>query len=168
MGSTTPGHNCTAKHMKVKKNSFFLDSNVLFSGLFSVKGAPRLVLDILSLDLPVLKAVTGAYNIAEVRKNLQTKLPTALVVFQSSMKLLQIEIVPLPSKNDLVPFAGMTAEKDLPVIASSAKGRVDFLITGDKKDLLRLKQRSLPFTIVSPAEFLDEILPRLLKKQDRL
>jgi predicted nucleic acid-binding protein len=126
-------------------------------------GAPRLILDILSIDLPVLKAVTGAYNLAEVEKNLQAKLPAAIPVFRSCLKLMNIEIVPLPTKRDLLPLAGMTDEKDLPIIASALQGAADFLVTGDKKDLLRIKKNRLPFSIVSPAEFLDEVLPGLLK-----
>jgi putative PIN family toxin of toxin-antitoxin system len=149
--------------MPPKKTRVFLDSNVLLSGLFSDKGAPRLILDVLSIDLPVLKAVTGAYNLAEVEKNLQAKLPAAIPVFRSCLKLMNIEIVPLPIKRDLLPLAGMTAEKDLPVIASALHGAADFLVTGDKKDLLRIKKNRLPFSIVSPAEFLDEVLPGLLK-----
>jgi len=149
--------------MPPKKTRVFLDSNVLLSGLFSDTGAPRLILDILSIDLPVLKAVTGAYNLAEVEKNLQAKLPAAIPVFRSCLKLINIEIVPLPTKRDLLPLAGMTVEKDLPVIASALQGAADFLVTGDKKDLLRIKKNRLPFSIVSPAEFLDEALPGLLK-----
>jgi len=149
--------------MPPKKTRVFLDSNVLLSGLFSDTGAPRLILDILSIDLPVLKAVTGAYNFAEVEKNLQAKLPAAIPIFRSCLKLMNIEIVPLPTKRDLLSLAGMTVEKDLPVIASALHGAADFLVTGDKKDLLRIKKNRLPFSIVSPAEFLDEVLPGLLK-----
>jgi predicted nucleic acid-binding protein len=90
--------------MPPKKTRVFLDSNVLLSGLFSDTGAPRLILDILSIDLPVLKAVTGAYNLAEVEKNLQAKLPAAIPVFRSCLKLMNIEIVPLPTKRDLFPW----------------------------------------------------------------
>jgi predicted nucleic acid-binding protein len=57
----------------------------------------------------------------------------------------------------------MTAEKDLPVVASAIRGAVDFLVTGDKKDLLCIKEKRLAFSIVSPAEFLDVSLPNLLK-----
>jgi predicted nucleic acid-binding protein len=149
--------------MPPKKTRVFLDSNVLLSGLFSDTGAPRLILDILSIDLPVLKAVTGAYHLAEAEKNLQAKLPAALPAFRSCLKLMDIEIIPLPSRKDLRPLAGMTVEKDLPVIASAIRGAVDFLVTGDKKDLLRIKKSRLPFSIVSPAEFLDGVLPGLLK-----
>lgn len=59
--------------MPGKNVRVFLDSNVLVSGLFSDRGAPRLVLDILSLDIPVLKAVTGAFNVAEVERNFRSR-----------------------------------------------------------------------------------------------
>jgi predicted nucleic acid-binding protein len=149
--------------MPPKKTRVFLDSNVLLSGLFSDRGAPRLILDILSIDLPGLQAVTGAYNLAEVEKNLRAKLPAALPAFRSCLKLANIDIVPLPSKTDIIPFAGLTVEKDLPVVASAIAGAADILVTGDKKDLLRIRKGRLPFSIVSPAEFLDEVLPAFLK-----
>jgi predicted nucleic acid-binding protein len=138
-------------------------SSVLLSGLFSSSGAPRLILDVLSLDLPVLKAVTGAYNVEEVERNLRIKLPAALPIFRSAMKQLGLEVVSLPLKEALVPLAGLTAAKDLPVIASANKGKAEIHVTGDKRDLLKLKRRRFDFSIASPAEFLDEVLPRLLK-----
>lgn len=149
--------------MAGKKARVFLDSNVILSGMFSDRGAPRLVLDVLSLGLPVLEAVTGAYNIAEVERNLKAKLPEALAPFRDALKGMNVGIVPWPSKKDLAPLAGLTAEKDLPVIASAIKGRSDILVTGDRKHLLRVKKGRLPFSVVSPAEFLDELLPRLLR-----
>jgi predicted nucleic acid-binding protein len=149
--------------MAERKLRVFLDSNIFISGLFSEKGAPRLILDILSLGLPPLAAVTGAYNIAEVERNLRAKLPEALPVFKSTLSALKPDIIPLPSAQDLKPWAGITADKDLPVLVSAIQAKADVLVTGDKKDLLTLRRADLPLTIASPAEFLDEILPRFLK-----
>ena len=149
--------------MRGKRAKIFLDSNVLISGLFSSSGAPRLILDVLSIDLPGPKAVTGAYNVADVERNLRGKLPAAFPVFRAAMKQLGLEVIPFPLKEALVPLAGLTADKDIPVFASAIEGKVDILVTGDKKDLLKLRSRNLPFSIVSPTEFLDEILPRFLK-----
>jgi putative PIN family toxin of toxin-antitoxin system len=149
--------------MAARKLKVFLDSNVFISGLFSEKGAPRLILDVLSLWLPPLAAITGAYNIAEVERNLRAKLPEALPVFQSCLSAMKIEIVPIPSAEDLKPWAGTTADKDLPVLVSAIQGKADILVTGDKKDLLKIRNRVLPLIIASPGQFLNDILPRFLK-----
>jgi predicted nucleic acid-binding protein len=149
--------------MAERKLRVFLDSNVFISGLFSEKGAPRLILDILSLGLPHLTAVTGAYNIVEVERNLRAKLPEALPVFQISLAALKLGLVPIPTAQDLKPWAGLTAEKDLPVLVSAIQAEADILVSGDKKDFLRLRGANLPLRIASPSEFLDEILPRFLK-----
>ncbi len=53
----------------------YLDSDVILSGLISDRGAPRLVLDILSLGLPVLRGVTGRYDLTEIERNITRKLP---------------------------------------------------------------------------------------------
>jgi predicted nucleic acid-binding protein len=153
------------KPMEKRRLRVFLDSNAILSGLFSDKGAPRIILDILTLDLPVLTAVTGADNVAEVEKNLAAKLPSALPLFRSCLKTIKFETIPLPAQDALTPLAGMTSDKDLPVLASAVLGKADVLIAGDKRDLLKLEDMSLPFRVISPAEFLDDFLPEFLKKR---
>jgi predicted nucleic acid-binding protein len=56
--------------MAKKAIKIFLDSNVILSGLLSDKGAPRVILDILCLELPLLKGATGEYNLLEIEKNI--------------------------------------------------------------------------------------------------
>jgi len=150
--------------MEKRRLRVFLDSNVIISGLFSERGAPRITLDILSLSLPVLTPVTGAYNFHEVERNLAAKLPAALPLFRSCLRTVGFEIVPIPERKSLAPVAGLTSEKDLPVLASALLGEADVLVTGDKRDLLKIRKHNLPFAILSPAEFLDEYLPEWLKK----
>ncbi|NVO00729.1 MAG: PIN domain-containing protein [Geobacteraceae bacterium] len=134
----------------------FLDSNVIISGLLSDKGAPRIILDLLCLNLPNLRGLTGRYNLIEVERNLQRKLPLALPVFQNYFPRLNLEIVPLPAPVELEPWAGVTAEKDIPVIVSAINGKADFLITGDHKDFGGLKSdKKIPCKIVTPTEFVN-------------
>ena len=64
--------------MARKTLKIFLDSNVILSGLLSDKGAPRVILDILCLGPPFLKGATGEYNILEIERNIQKKLPAIL------------------------------------------------------------------------------------------
>lgn len=135
-------------------NRVFLDSNVILSGLLSSKGSPRIILDLLCLHLPNLKGLTGDYNMMEIERNLARKLATALPAFKEYLPLLNLEIIPTPSYEALVPWLGVTADKDVPVIVSAINGKADFLVTGDTRDFGELMQRDdLPFRVLTPANF---------------
>lgn len=81
-----------AKNVKV-----FLDSNVIVSGLFSEKGAPHIILHLLTLNLPVISGATGTYNLMEVERTLKNKMPAILPLYNSLLPLLELEVVPLPA-----------------------------------------------------------------------
>jgi len=144
----------------------FLDSNVLLSGLFSDRGAPRIILDLLALDLPILAGATGRYNLMEVERNLKKKMPKALPVYHSYLPKLGLEVVALPTQDTVRSMAGVIAEKDIPVLASAIACRAEYLITGDKKDFARLKkvQQRYKLTIVSPSEFVDTEFPNIVTR----
>jgi len=148
--------------MAGKRLKVFLDSNVIISGLFSDKGSPRIILDLLSLDLPLLSCATGEYNIVEIERNLLKKMPDVLPVYRKYLKILNLEIVPMPLSRDIKKLSGQIADKDVPVLASAINSNADFLVTGDKKDFEKLKG-NYPFKILIPSEFLDIILPEVLK-----
>ena len=154
--------------MESEKVRVFLDSNVILSGLFSDRGPPRIILDLLSLGLSVISGVTGEFNIEEIERNLKKKMPAVLPKYRACLDLLNLEIIPRPSLGQIKPLRGHTAEKDLPVLASAIKAKADFLVTGDKKDFGKARQKgTYPFRIVTPSEFLQTILPeirRLLKE----
>ncbi len=147
--------------MVKRRFKVFLDSNVIISGLFSDKGPPRIILDLLSLGLPMLSGVTGEYNIIEIERNLSNKMPDILPVYRKYLKLLNLEVVPLPLSADVDKLSGHTSGKDIPVLASAINGNADFIVTGDKKDFLKLKDK-YPFRILSPVEFLDIILSEII------
>ncbi len=149
--------------MEERKVRIFLDSNVVLSGLFSDRGSPRIILDLLSLDLPVLTGVTGEFNIMEIERNLEKKMPEILPRYREYLPLLNLEITPLPSSKEVKSLEGHIAAKDVPVLASALKANVDFLVTGDKKDFGRPRRRGgYAFRIVGPSEFLEMILPEIL------
>jgi len=141
----------------------FLDSNVVLSGLFSDKGAPRIILDIFCLDIPNLAAVTGEYNLIEIERNIRKKMPDVLPLYRDFLARIDFEVVPLPGKKDIKKFAGHIADKDVPVIVSAINGRADFLVTGDKKDFAKLKGKGgYPFRVMDPSEFLYAIIPGII------
>ena len=139
--------------MARKTIKIFLDSNVILSGLLSHKGAPRVILDILCLELPSLKGVTGEYNLLEIERNILKKLPAILDIYQSYLPKLYLEVVPLPSPEALTPYFNIINDKDAPVLASALISSADYLVTGDKKDFEKLKDNdSIPIKVVSPSE----------------
>ena len=147
-----------------EKVRIFLDSNVIISGLFSDRGAPRVILDLLSLRLPVLSGVTGQFNIVEIERNLKKKMPEVLPRYREYLPLLNLEIIPLPAAREIAELKGRVAEKDLPVLASAMRAKADFLVTGDRKDFAKARRmRKDPPRVVSPAELLEMVLPEILR-----
>jgi hypothetical protein len=133
--------------------------------LLSDRGASRLILDVLSLRLPALQGATGKYNILEIERNLARKMPNLLPIYRKYLPLLDLEIVPLPAPETMASMAGQRVNKDLPVLASAAACRADYLVTGDKKDFAKAKECGVYcFQIVSPAEFLAGVLQALMAK----
>lgn len=143
----------------------FLDSNVLLSGLFSDRGAPRIILDLLALDLPVLAGATGRYNLMEVERNLKIRMPQALSLYHDYLPRLGLEVVALPTRETVRSMAGVIAEKDIPVLASAIACGADYLITGDKKDFARLRraQKRYHLMIVNPSEFVETVFPSIIR-----
>jgi len=62
-------------------------------------------------------------------------------------------------------LSGQISDKDIPVLASAITGRADYFVTGDKRDFSKSKtEGKYPFTILSPSEFFEVILPTILKE----
>jgi len=142
----------------------FLDSNVILSGLLSERGAPRIILDLLSLRLPFLIGATGRYNLTEIERNLRNKMPGLLSLYKAYLPKLNLKVIPLPRPRDIRGFPGQIAEKDIPVLISAIRSRADFLVTGDKQHFGKVKgDDKYPFHVLTPSEFVDSILPEILK-----
>ena len=151
--------------MGKKVVSVFLDSNVILSGLLSERGAPRILLDLLSLGLPFLVGATGRYNLIEIGRNLKKKMPSLLSLYKSYFPKVNLKVIPLPRPEEVRDFSGKIAEKDIPVLISAIRSKVDYLVTGDKQHFGKMKELDkYPFHVVTPSEFLDSILPEILKE----
>ena len=103
----------------------FLDSNVILSGLLSERGAPRIILDLLSLGLPFLIGSTGRYNLIEIERNLKKKMPGLLFLYKAYLPKLNLKVIPLPRPEEVRDFSGQIAEKDIPVLLSAIRSKKD-------------------------------------------
>jgi len=145
----------------------FLDSNVILSGLLSERGAPRILLDLLSLKLPFLEASIGRYNLTEIERNLKNRMPGVWSFYKRYLPQLNLTVIPLPQSEELREFSGKIADKDIPVLVSAIQGKVDLLVTGDKKHFEKLKGiEKYHLRIVSSSELVDSILPEILKEYE--
>jgi len=149
----------------------FLDSNVILSGLLSERGAPRILLDLLSLRLPFLVGAqggsTGRYNLIEIERNLKKKIPGLLFLYKAYLPKLNLKVIPLPRPEDIRDFSGQISEKDIPVLISAVRSKGDFLVTGDRRHFEKLKTvDKYPLKIVTPSEFIDIFLPEILRNLD--
>ena len=151
--------------MAKKAVRVFLDSNVILSGLISDTGAPRIILDLLTLNLPFFTGCTGRFNVMEIERVLKKKMPQALAVYRHYLPQLNLTIIPMPREQELKELSGKIADKDLPVLASAILGEADFLVTGDKRHFQKVKPlKDHMLKIVTPAEFVDRILPEVFKE----
>lgn len=143
----------------------FLDSNVILSGLLSDTGAPRTILDLITLNLPFLVGSTGRYNLIEIERNLEKKMPGILSVYKRYLPKLNLNIIPLPRPEEVGEFSGKIANKDVPVLVSAIRSKADFLVTGDKQHFQKLKSSgNYSFRIVTPSELIELILPEVIKE----
>jgi uncharacterized protein len=115
-----------------------LDTNILISAFISDKGSPYKALDLWFEG--EYELVTSDWQIEEFRKStryerVQKHLETALVG----------RFVNLLRENALIladlPILNVSPDPDdNPIIATAIKGEAQYLVTGDKGDLLRLEK----------------------------
>ena len=108
----------------------FLDTNVVFSGLYTERGPPGRILAaaVDGLFLPVLSSTV----IEEVVRNLQGKLPRALPQLDLLFSLIHFEVAPEASEAVLAGLVYAGFGTDAPIIAAAIQAGVDYLCTGDR------------------------------------
>lgn len=112
----------------------FLDASVLFSAAYSQTGSAR---DLLLLAVSgSVQLVVSRFVLNEVEKNLTGKAPDKLDAYRALTEALDFELVPEPTRDELLQAAEYTALKDAPVVAAAIKAAADYLTTYDRKHLI--------------------------------
>jgi len=112
----------------------FFDTSVLFAAAYSSTGAAR---DLIKLALDDrLQIVVSQDVLEEARRNLLKKAPEKIAVYRQLIELIEPEIAPTPSKEEVQQAEKYVAQKDAPIIAAAIKAQPDYLATYDRKDLL--------------------------------
>jgi putative PIN family toxin of toxin-antitoxin system len=137
------------------KRRVFLDTNVLFSALYSGKGPAGYIFDYF-ID-GKLSVVISQQVLEEVIRNMKLKLPRALPLFQQLLIDNPPVIVEIPSMEEVLEWAKIINFEDAGVLASAAAVQPDYLVTGDKHffENPQIAQKS-GLRIITPARFLVE------------
>ena len=133
----------------------FLDASVLIAASGSPTGASALILALCRRRLA--RAVTTRVVLEESERNIQAKLgDDALARFYQSLADLPMDMLDVPSPAEIRPYEETIHPKDAHVLASAMKGKVDYLLTLDRKHFLApsVRRANLPFAVLTPGDFL--------------
>ncbi len=139
---------------KKPKLRVFLDSNVIFSGLYSAEGPAGIILDrFIDGELVV---VISQQVLREVVATIKEKLPAALPVLRAFLGSISLEIIKDPTAGEVATWTQIIHQEDAAILAAAVTAQPDYLITGDKhflRNLNKITEKS-GLRIVTPGQFL--------------
>lgn len=144
--------------MSEHKLRVFLDTNVIFSGLYSSQGPCGMILD--RLVEGRIGAVISQQVLEEVIRTMKQKLPEALPALNTLLVNVPLEIAADPSTEAIRPWIKEIHLADAAILASAIAAKPDYFVTGDNHFLEHpvIKERS-GLIIVTPARFLKSLEP---------
>jgi putative PIN family toxin of toxin-antitoxin system len=142
------------------KPRVFLDTNVIFSGLYSAEGPPGIILE--NFIEGKLRVVISQQVLEEVVRTIKEKLPEALPSLRKLLVSFPPEVTGDPAPEEVARWAEVVHVEDAGILAAAVKAQPDYLITGDKHLFQSpgISERS-GLNIITPAQFLSHspILP---------
>jgi putative PIN family toxin of toxin-antitoxin system len=140
----------------------FLDSNVIFSGLYSPEGAPGIILERFAKGS--IRVVVSQQVLEEVVRTVRAKLPDALPALRRLLVSIPPEVVADPGRKEIERWTKELLLGDAAILAAAIGAQPDYFITGDK----HFTQspgigEETGLRIVTPAQFLG-----LLERDDEV
>jgi len=133
----------------------FVDANVLIAGADSRSGASYAVLVLAEIGL--FRLVTCRQVLDEAERNLRKKLPRALPNFAAQMSLLHLEIMPVPTDDEVQRWLDIIEAKDAPILAAAVQARSDRFLTLNTRDFTPDVASATGLIIQTPGEFVQEL-----------
>ncbi len=133
----------------------FFDASALFAATYSSTGGSR---ELIRLAIRGRIEVLASQDVLdETMRNLERKAPDKTQILMDFLDLLDLKIVPDPTKEEVREAEEHVVQKDAPIIAAVKKAEVDFFVTLDKHHLLeRPELAGYADTIIgTPREALD-------------
>lgn len=108
----------------------FLDSNVVFSGLYSAEGAPGIILE--RFVKGSIRVVVSQQVLEEVVRTVKAKLPSALPALRRLLVSTPPEVVADPQRRELERWMNKLPLGDAVILAAAIGAQPDYFITGDR------------------------------------
>ena len=140
----------------------FFDSSVLFSAIYSDKGASRKLVELVKKK--VIVGIITENVIEELKANiLKFKTPISSSEIDEFIQQSQFLVREEVSLEEIQPYLNLVEEKDAHILAGAILTKSDFLVTLDKKHLNNksVKEKVKEVIIISPKEFLLKIIKSL-------
>ena len=131
----------------------FLDTSVLLAGLVSTTGASAEILRL--AEAKIVKIVLCETIIIESQRNIRKKIPQLLPLFYVALEKLKPIIEKDETELNKTLRPHFPKDSDQIIIQTAQKAKPDFVLTLDKKHLLRpIISKLAGLNIVTPAEFM--------------
>ncbi|MDP2918665.1 MAG: putative toxin-antitoxin system toxin component, PIN family [Dehalococcoidia bacterium] len=133
----------------------FLDTNVLFSGLYSPNGPSGRILK--HYITGKIRIVVSQLVLEEVVRTIKEKLPVALPAFRILLLNSPPVIVKDPTAAEIARWSKVIDVADAAILASAVTIKPDYLVTGDKHFFAnKATVKKARLKIVTPAQFVKE------------
>lgn len=136
------------------KPRLFLDSNVIFSALYSARGAPGVIMEhFVKGDITI---VISQQVLEEVVRTVKEKLPAALPALRRLLVSAPPEVVADPEPADMERWREWLKPGDAAVLAAAISAQPDYFVTGDMHfTSIGDKVAEAGLSVVTPAQFLE-------------
>ena len=146
--------------MSKPKPHVFLDSNVIFSGLYSPQGAPGIILE--HFIMGSINVVVSQQVLEEVIRTIKEKLPEALPALKRLLLNKPPHVIADPKLEEIERWAKKLPPGDAAILAAALSAKPDYFVTGDNHFIAnRTIGVEAGLHIVTPAQFL-----KLLEQAD--
>lgn len=136
----------------------FLDTNVIFSGLYSLQGAPGIILR--HFIEGRVRVVVSQQVLDEVIRTIKEKLPEALPALKRLLVNAPPEVRADPSRESIQHWTKELHTADAAILAAAIDAKPDYFVTGDNHFLKnRVIREKAGLNIVTPAQFLKLLEP---------
>jgi len=136
-----------------QKPRVFIDADVLFAGLASPNQYSASLVILRMAEITLIKALTSQQVITEVERNLEQKIPAALITFRMLVSRC-LEVVPDPTEEDVSTLAGAADPKGLPILAAASTHNCQFLTTYNIK---HFQPGVKTVTVLAPGDLVQRI-----------